>query len=115
MAEETFDVFYKAACEVFGEEKFTIKPIQVSEEELAEFNKRSGTSITLKQIQELQEVWLLKDECPRCGSELSYSFEWGIVHGTGKCVDCGGSVYLKYYHYVGESRIPIRAYSLIGF
>ena len=114
MTEETFEEFYKAACERFGEEKFTIKPIQISEEELAEFNKQGNAHVTLEQLQSVQEVWLMKDECPHCGADLKWSFTWGIVHGYGTCSDCH-RVTLKYYHYFGDSRTPVGAYSLVGF
>jgi len=114
MAGMTFEEFYKAACEKFGEDKFTIKKVQVSEEELNKFNEQSGSHVTLEQVQELEEVWLMKDECPHCGEDLCFSFEWGLMHGTGRCSSCRKTVF-KYYHYVGDSRTPIRAYSLIGF
>lgn len=114
--EHTLEDFYKAATEKFGE-KFTIKEIQVTDEQLDNFNAQSTVKITRENIQEYKECWLLENKCPNCGAELGGlfgSFEWGIVHGVGKCSECN-EVSFRLYHYIGGSRIPIEAFSLIGF
>lgn len=113
--EHEFEEFYRLACEEFGEDKFTIKPIQISEEDLEKFNKQSNSHVTLEDLQKVKEVWLMKDECPRCndGVNLGFYFEWGMIHGYGYCIHC--KTRFKYYHYFGDSKIPVRAYSLAGF
>lgn len=116
MAEMTFEEFYNNVCERYGVEKFTIKPVQVSQEELDRFNQQGNSHVTLDDIRKLDgvNVWLLKDECPRCGDPLSLSFTWGLVHGNGYCNGCH-KIGFQYYHYVGDSRIPIRAYSITSY
>lgn len=116
MTDHDFENFYKLACERFGADKFTDKVITFTDETLRKFNADTNSSVTREDIESYRQVWLLKNVCPKCGSELGGifgSFEWGIVHGCGYCSECKTSFQL--YHYFGNSKTPVRAYALIGF
>ena len=114
--EYTTQEFYDLATKEFGE-KFTIKTIQMSDEDLVKFNTEFNCNVTINEIQEYEQVWLLEDKCPQCGSELFGlfgSFTWEIVHGIGHCSECK-SVQFRYYHYIGDCKSPIKALSIVGF
>lgn len=116
MSNHNFEDFYNLACERFGEDKFTVESIQVTQESLDRFNKEHGSFVTADEVKSYRQVWLMKSICPKCGSNLGGlfgTFEWGIVHGCGHCSECGTSFQL--YHYFGDCKIPIQAYALIGF
>jgi hypothetical protein len=116
MTEQSFDDFYKSACSKFGDDKFTILPIQVTDENLENFNIGEEFPITKDDLESYRAVWLLKPICPKCSSELNGlfgSFSWGIVHGVGKCSDCG--TLFRLYHYIGHAKKPLTAFSLEGF
>ena len=114
--EETLEEFYNMAVEEFGE-KFTIKTIQISDNDLMKFNSEFQSNVTRNEIEEYKQVWLLENKCPKCGAELFGifgSFTWELVHGYGYCSECK-SVQFKYYHYIGDCKHPIKALSLSGF
>ena len=79
----TFYDFYNTACAKFGEDKFTIKPIDVSDEYLEHFNSAFASTVTMDDVISYKAVWLLKPICPKCESELDGifgTFEWGLAH-----------------------------------
>lgn len=111
-----FQEFYDLAVKTFGE-KFTMKPIQISDEELEKFNKEFGGTVAKEDFEKYEAVWILENRCPSCGSELDGlfgSFEWGIIHGVGRCCECK-KVSIRAYHYIKDSKRPFVAYSLVGF
>jgi hypothetical protein len=108
--------FYKLATEEFGE-KFSIKPIQVSDETLEKYNAEHNFALTKKDFDNLEEVWLLENKCQNCGSDLGGffgSFTWELIHGYGYCSECR-CVNFKLYHYIGDPKVRIEAYALVGF
>jgi hypothetical protein len=114
--EHTLEDFYNLATEKFGE-KFSIKPIQVTDEDIEKINKDHHSKLTKEDFDNLKEVWLLENKCPNCGADLSgffSSFTWELRHGYGYCNECK-EVSFKLYHYVGDSRVMIQAYALTGF
>jgi hypothetical protein len=114
--EHTIEEFYDLAIKEFGE-KFTMKPIQISDDNLIKLNSEFGSTLTKEQISEYKQVWLLENNCPACGAPLGGlfgSFEWGIRHGEGDCSECH-KIILKLYHYIGDMKRPFEAYALSGF
>lgn len=107
-----FDDFYKLACETFGEDKFTIKPKFLTN--IEELNFKYECNLTQEDFDNYKAVWILGNQCPSCEQSLSFSFEWGIIHGSGFCSSCK-KVGIKYYHYIGDCKTPFSGWSLIGF
>jgi hypothetical protein len=108
--------FYNLATKEFGE-KFSIKPVLVSDEIISAFNEQTNSHITREDVAAYRQVWLLEPVCPKCNSELDGlfgSFDWEVVHGCGRCTACN-ETHFRYYHYIGSSKFPIQAYALIGF
>ena len=116
--EYSMDEFYKLAEEKFGE-KFTYAGITITDESLISLNETFKSDFTVEDFENYKQVWLLKPECPNCGSELEGmfgSFKWALVHGEGYCSECN-KVTFTYYHYIDRKRCyhPVVAYSLSGF
>ncbi len=115
--EHTLESFYNQACEEFGKDFFSIKGIEISEDNLRNFNLEHKSNLTKEDFSNYKAVWIINKKCPRCDSELGGifgSFEWGLVHGSGRCGNCR-RVDIKYYHYIKDCKYPIQAFSLIGF
>jgi hypothetical protein len=110
--------FYNLACGKFGADKFSIKPIQISDESLDRFKVDfNAPDVTREQIEHYRQVWLKENKCPNCGADLTglfSSFNWGIVHGEGYCSECK-KVEFRLYHYIGGAKKPFEAYALCGF
>jgi len=108
--------FYKLAVEKFGN-KFLLGPIEVTKDILEKWNSENNTDLSMDDVSEYREVWLIEDKCPSCNSELLGlfgSFQWGFVNGQGYCSECN-KVTLKYYHRIGEPKVLLCGFSLIGF
>lgn len=115
--DHSLESFYKVASEEFGEDKFSISGIQISQENLDKFNSEHSCNLTIEDFDSYKAVWVLSGKCPNCDSELGGlfgSFTWGIVHGNGYCNECKKTSF-QLYHYVKDCKYPIQAYSLIGF
>lgn len=115
--EYTLESFYEVACEEFGKEHFSIHGIVISEENLEKFNEEHNSNLALEDFSNYKAVWITDSKCPKCGSELGGlfgSFEWGLIHGSGRCGECK-KVSIQYYHYIKDCKYPISAFSLIGF
>lgn len=115
--EHTIESFYELACQEFGKEHFSIKGIEISEDNLQQFNLEHKCTLTKEDFSNYRAVWIIDNKCPKCKSDLGGlfgSFEWGLVHGSGRCSECK-KVSIQYYHYVGNCKYPIQAFSLIGF
>jgi len=114
-----FEEFIKLAREKFGD-KVSSRPIKVDDEIISEINEKMGLNITKQDFEDYNKkgnVWLLEDKCPNCGSDLLGlfgSFQWGIQHGVGSCSHCN-EVLFQYYHYIGDSKIPLKILSVCGF
>jgi len=115
--EHTIESFYELACQEFGKEHFSIEGIEISEDNLKRFNSDHNSNLTKEDFSNYKAVWILDEKCPNCGSDLGGlfgSFQWGLAHGNGYCSECK-KVSIKFYHYIKDCKLPIRAYSLIGF
>ena len=113
--EYSIEEFYNLVVNKFGN-KFTIKLIQISDENLKKFNEEHDCNLLSKDFEEYRQVWLLDNKCPNCNCNLlgmMGTFQWGIVHGYGNCTNCG--IGFKYYHYIGDSKIPLKAFSISSF
>ena len=108
--------FAKLAAEKFGD-KVIFSGIKTNQSDLDLYNAELGTNYTVENFENYKQVWVVEDKCPSCGSILLGffgSFTWGIAHGFGFCSACK-KVEFKYYHYIGNSRIPLKAMALDGF
>jgi hypothetical protein len=114
--EYTLEEFYDLATKEFGD-KFTIKSIQITDENLDKFNGEHNCHVTKEEIEDYKQVWLLENKCPKCDADLFGffgTFTWGLAHGYGYCEGCN-TVSFKYYHYIGDCKTPLQALSLSGF
>ena len=107
-----FDDFYIAACEKFGKEKFILN--FSFPQNIEEINSKYNCNLKKDDFDKYKAIWILNNECPNCSASLSFSFEWGIIHGEGYCSSCK-KVGIKYYHYIGDCKTPFSGWSLIGF
>jgi hypothetical protein len=116
---DEFKEFARLAEEKFGD-KVSSKPIKVDDEAISEMNEKMGLNVTKKDFEEYNQkgnVWLLENKCPNCEVDLLGifgSFQWGTQHGIGSCSHCN-EVEFQYYHYIGDSKTPLKILSVCGF
>jgi hypothetical protein len=115
--EETKEEFFKAAKKEFGD-KINVIALNVPQEQIDQLNQEYSCHLTKDDFNNYgEQAWLMENKCPACSSDLLGlfgSFKWGIAHGVGECSNCG-KVILRYYHYVGDCKQPICAFTLNGF
>lgn len=112
----TDEEFLELAEKEFGK-KFSYHGIHVSDENLTKFNQDREYHLTSEDFLNYKQIWLVENKCPNCGSPLGGlfgSFRWSLTHGVGYCSECK-KVDFRLYHYIGDCKTPITAYSLIGF
>lgn len=105
-----------------AKEKFSNKVIlsylYLNDLDLNKLNKIYKTHVTHDDLKNYgSHVWLAEEKCPNCNSNLMGllgTFEWGIIHGQGFC-SCCNVVEFKFYHYIGDPKLLVQLFSVIGF
>lgn len=109
--------FFKLAKEKYGS-KIAVNRISFREGDLEKYNEHMKTDFTLEDFYNYGEhAWVINsNKCPECDMDLGGlfgMFTWGIVHGEGRCDNCGTA--FRLYHYMKENTKPVELLSLIGF
>ena len=115
--EKANQVFFDIALETFGD-KIKICEFEMDKDELAYLNATYQLEYREEDFKSYgKHAWLTdQTKCPKCDSlllDFFGTFRWTIVHGQGKCSQCG--TLFQYYHYVKKGLRPITGFSLIGF
>jgi hypothetical protein len=114
---ETKEEFFEAAKKEFGN-KINVITLDIPQEQIDQMNEECSTHLTKDDFKNYgEQAWLMDSKCPVCNADLLGffgSFKWGLIHGVGECSNCY-KVNLRYYHYAGDCKQPISAFTLIGF